>query len=67
MLAKEKGVTKRKAHMQMGVGAYAETPLCTPNGATLCEVVADPKLVTCAHCLARIGDGSAVNGKRRGW
>ena len=45
---------RRKVHMRAGVGAYSETPLCTPNGATLCDVTDDPKLVTCAHCRVRV-------------
>ena len=46
---------RRKVHMRAaGVGAYPETPLCTPNGATLCDVTDDPKLVTCAHCRVRV-------------
>lgn len=45
---------RRKVHMRAGVGAYSETPICTPNGATLCDVTDDPKLVTCAHCRVRL-------------
>lgn len=48
---------KRKVHKRASVIVHGpEMPICTPNGATLCDLTDDPKLVTCAHCRKRMNE-----------